>query len=179
MTQILKLLSCGWKIKRFAISKLKIELHWEIFKIAIGKLQPKMWDNVNIITIFTNHCILTSIPITNIIYSIMNLRKTSTTPSCSGLLPAQKSIIIIQCNSVPGVTFPHTLLKMNFYYSHRFIRKNTLNWYITCHGYNNNQQSPFIGVKKLIDFFNNPLLDNGGSEIKFTYYHRNFKKEIS
>ena len=55
---------------------------------------------------------------------ILTITKTSTTPSCSGPLPPLK----IQCNSVPGVAFPHTMLKMNFYYSHRFIReKNTLN----------------------------------------------------
>ena len=42
--------------------------------------------------------------------------KTSTTPSCSGPIPAQKS----RGNSVLGVIFSHTIPKMDFHYSHRF-----------------------------------------------------------
>jgi len=42
--------------------------------------------------------------------------KTSTTPSCSGPIPAQMS----RGNSVPGVIFSHTMPKMDFHYSHRF-----------------------------------------------------------
>jgi len=37
-----------------------------------------------------------------------------------------------------------------FHYSHRFSwEKNTLNWYITCHGYINIHHSNFIGSKKI------------------------------
>ena len=42
--------------------------------------------------------------------------KTSTTPSCSGPIPAQK----LRGNSVLGVIFSHTIPKMDFCYSHRF-----------------------------------------------------------
>ena len=42
--------------------------------------------------------------------------KTSTTPSCSGPIPAQKS----RCNSVLGVVFSHTMHRMDFHYSHCF-----------------------------------------------------------
>ena len=42
--------------------------------------------------------------------------KTSTTPSCSGSIPAQKS----RGDSVLGVVFSHTMPKMDFRYSHRF-----------------------------------------------------------
>ena len=42
--------------------------------------------------------------------------KTSTTPSCSGPIPAQKS----RGNSVLGVVFSNTMPKKDFRYSHRF-----------------------------------------------------------
>ena len=42
--------------------------------------------------------------------------KKSTTPSCSGQIPAQK----LWTNSVLGVVFYHTMLKMDFHCSHRF-----------------------------------------------------------
>ena len=45
-----------------------------------------------------------------------NKQKTSTTPSCSGPIPAQKS----RCKSVLGVLFSDTMPKMDFHYSHRF-----------------------------------------------------------
>ena len=48
-------------------------------------------------------------------------RKTSTTPSCSGLILAQK----IRGNSVPGAAFSHTMPNMDFYYSHRFSWEKT------------------------------------------------------
>ena len=52
--------------------------------------------------------------------------------SLCGPIPAQKSL----GNSELGVVFSHTMPKMDFHYSHRFSwEKNTLNWYITCHGY--------------------------------------------
>ena len=51
---------------------------------------------------------------------------------------------------VIGVVFSHTMPKMDCYHSHHFSwEKNTLNWYITCHGYINNHQSPFIGPIKI------------------------------
>ena len=43
-------------------------------------------------------------------------KETSTTPSCSGPIPAQKS----WGNSVLGVIFFHTIPKMDVRYSHRF-----------------------------------------------------------
>ena len=43
-------------------------------------------------------------------------QKTSTTQSCRGPIPAQKS----RGNSVPGVVFSHTMPKMDSRYSHRF-----------------------------------------------------------
>ena len=42
--------------------------------------------------------------------------ETSTTPSCSGPIAAQKS----RGNSVPGAVFSHKMPKMDFHYSHRF-----------------------------------------------------------
>ena len=47
--------------------------------------------------------------------------KTSTTPSCSGPITAQKS----RGNSVLGVIFSHTMPKMDFRYSHRFSWEKT------------------------------------------------------
>ena len=41
---------------------------------------------------------------------------TSTTPSCSGPIPAQK----LRGNSVLGVVFSNKMHKMDFHYSHRF-----------------------------------------------------------
>ena len=41
---------------------------------------------------------------------------TSTTPSCSGQIPAQKP----RANSVPGDIFSHLMFEMNFYHFHRF-----------------------------------------------------------
>ena len=48
---------------------------------------------------------------------------TSTTPSCSGPIPAQKS----RGNSVHvlGVVFSHTMSKMDFHYSHHFSWEKT------------------------------------------------------
>ena len=66
---------------------------------------------------------------------------TSTTPSCSGPVLAQKS----RGNSVLGVVFSHTIPKMDFHFSQRFsweINTKSLNWYITCHGYINIHHSP-------------------------------------
>ena len=48
--------------------------------------------------------------------SIVIVRRTSTTPSCSGPIPAQKS----RGNSVLRVVFSHTISKMDVHYSHRF-----------------------------------------------------------
>ena len=42
--------------------------------------------------------------------------QTSTTPSCSGPIPAQKS----RANSVPGDIFSHLMFEMNLYHFHRF-----------------------------------------------------------
>ena len=42
--------------------------------------------------------------------------ETSTTPSCSGPIPTQKS----RANSVPGAIFSTLMFEMNFYYFHRF-----------------------------------------------------------
>ena len=84
---------------------------------------------------------LTKTPTTN-----QSVQKTSTTLSCSGPIPAQES----RGNSRLGVVFSHTIPKMDFRYSHRFSwEKNTLNWYITCHGYINIHHSPFIGPIKI------------------------------
>ena len=55
----------------------------------------------------------------DIVSSILQAMKpteTSTTPSCSGPIPAQKS----RANSVPGAIFSHLMFEMNFYYFHRF-----------------------------------------------------------
>ena len=71
---------------------------------------------------------------------------TSTTPSCSELIRTQN----IWGNSVPGAILSHTMPKMDFHHSHRFSWEiNTLNWYITCHGYINIHHSPFIGPIKI------------------------------
>ena len=43
-------------------------------------------------------------------YLFLNGRTTSTTPSCSELIPAQKS----SANSVPGTVFSHRVLELNF-----------------------------------------------------------------
>ena len=43
-------------------------------------------------------------------------KETSTTPSCSGPIPAQKS----RANSVPGAIFSHLMFEMNFYHFHSF-----------------------------------------------------------
>ena len=51
----------------------------------------------------------------------LTLNLTSTTPSCSGPIPAQKS----RDNSVLGVVFSHTMPKMDFRYSHRFSWEKT------------------------------------------------------
>ena len=48
-------------------------------------------------------------------YKISTIIETSTMPSCSGPIPAQQS----RGNSVLGVVFSHTMLKMDFHYSHR------------------------------------------------------------
>ena len=42
--------------------------------------------------------------------------KTSTTPSCSGPIPAKR----LRANSVPRAVFSHQMLKMDFYYFNRF-----------------------------------------------------------
>ena len=51
----------------------------------------------------------------------LKLIRTSTTPSCSGPILAQKS----RDNSVLGVAFSHTMPKMDFRYSHRFSWEKT------------------------------------------------------
>ena len=51
------------------------------------------------------------------------LKNTSTTPSCRGPIPAQKS----QDNSVLGVVFPHMMPEMDFHYSHRLGEKKFTN----------------------------------------------------
>ena len=52
-----------------------------------------------------------------VVWKLSNIiKKTSTTPSCSGPISAQKS----WGNSVLGVVFSHTMPKMDFHYSHRF-----------------------------------------------------------
>ena len=110
-------------------------------------------------------------------WTISKNPKTSTTPSCSGPIPAKKS----RGNSVLGAVFSHTMPKMEFDYSHRFSwEKNTLNWYITCHGYINIHHSPFIGLIKINRKFRNITpLDHGGPEMKCTYFHRNCWKKIA
>ena len=50
----------------------------------------------------------------------LNILKTSTTPSCSGPIPAQKSFDKSQANSVLGDIFSHLMFEMNFYRFHRF-----------------------------------------------------------
>ena len=55
----------------------------------------------------------------DIVSSILQAMKpteTSTTPSCSGPIPAQKS----RANSVPGDIFSHLMFEMNLYHFHRF-----------------------------------------------------------
>ena len=47
---------------------------------------------------------------------IKTIKKTNTTPSCSGPIPAQKT----RGHSVLGVVFSHTMHKMDFHYSHCF-----------------------------------------------------------
>ena len=49
-------------------------------------------------------------------FCILKWTRTSTTPSCSRPIPAQKS----RGNSVLGAVFSHTMPKMDFRYSHRF-----------------------------------------------------------
>ena len=46
----------------------------------------------------------------------IDLKITSTTPSCSGPIPAQKS----QASSVSGDKFSHLMFEMIFYHLHRF-----------------------------------------------------------
>ena len=48
--------------------------------------------------------------------NVVNGKKTSTTPSRSGPIQAQKS----RGNSILGVVFSHPMPKMDFHYSHRF-----------------------------------------------------------
>ena len=94
-------------------------------------------------------CILKTFFHIVLIHLIICLWMTSTTPSCSGSIPAQNS----RGNSVLGVIFSHTMPKMDFRYSHRFSwERNTL---ITCHGYNfiNIHHSPFIGPTKMNQTF--------------------------
>ena len=43
-------------------------------------------------------------------------QQTSTTPSCSGPIPAQRS----RENSLPGAIFSHIMFEMNFYHFHSF-----------------------------------------------------------
>ena len=71
---------------------------------------------------------------------------TSTTPSCSRPITAQK----IRDKLVPGAVFFHNMPKMDFFKINLIVLvgKNTLNWYITCHGYINNYQSSFTGPIK-------------------------------
>ena len=47
---------------------------------------------------------------------LIKKENTSTTPSCSGPIPSQKS----RANSVPGIIFFHLVFEMNFNYFHRF-----------------------------------------------------------
>ena len=54
--------------------------------------------------------------ITLSVVALMGTYGTSTIPSCSGPIPAQK----LRGNSVPGVVFSQTMPKMDFRYSHRF-----------------------------------------------------------
>ena len=52
----------------------------------------------------------------NITFFRLNVNKTSTTPSCSVPIPAQKS----RGNSVLGVVFSHRMPEKDFRYSYRF-----------------------------------------------------------
>ena len=103
------------------------------------------------------------------IWNFVNIMMTSTTPSCSGPIPVQKS----RCKSVLGVP---RCPKWIFIILIVLVEKNTLNWYITCHGYINIHHSPFICPIKINRKF---WKDHEGSEIKFTYFHRNCWKKIA
>ena len=93
----------------------------------------------------------------------LTLVYTSTTPSCSRPIPTQKS----RGNSVLGVLFSHTMPKKDFRYSHRFSwEKNTLNWYITYHGYINIHLCVFL----LICLRKYPFLPHIGLKYQYDYY---------
>ena len=70
---------------------------------------------------------------------------------------------------------------MVFHYSHRFSwEKNTLNCYITCHGYINIHHSTAIPpIKNIRKFWKIAPLDHEGPEMKCTYFHRNCWKRIA
>ena len=70
-------------------------------------------------------------------------RKTSTTPSCNGPIPAQR-IWGNFCTRAQGCIFPHNAQNGFLRFPSFSFVKSTLNWYITCHGYFNNHQSPFM-----------------------------------
>ena len=67
------------------------------------------WDSYNIQANFKKSAVSQKIKIT------------STTPSCSGPIPARKS----RCKSELGVLFSDTMPKMDFHYSHRFSWEKT------------------------------------------------------
>ena len=78
----------------------------QILQFDLNKLQ--IWSENNKMEFHPGKCQL--LRITN------KIKKTSTTPSCSGPIPAQKS----RGNSVLGVVFSHIMPKKDFRYSYRF-----------------------------------------------------------
>ena len=97
---------------------------------------------------------------------------TTTTPSCSGPILAQQFGVI----QYQGLYFPTQFPKWIVIIPFVLVGKNTLDWYITCHGYINNHRSPFIGPIKMYRKFEKlPSLDSGHPEMKcllFSYFHR-------
>ena len=91
------------------------------FPIIHSKLMSNMYVFLHIHSIILDtHLFCFAITTCNVnakfYRELQDIVKTSTTPSCSGPIPAQKS----RGNSVLGVVFSHTMPKMDFRYSHRF-----------------------------------------------------------
>ena len=94
-------------------------LEW-VIKSYLNSKSPKSRNKSPKMSHFKHILDITAIlPLHRITFLIVTY--TSTTPRCSGPIPAQKS----RGNSVLGVVFSHTMPKMDFHYSHRFSGERT------------------------------------------------------
>ena len=108
---------CFTAAKQISYCNTKVTLNdwfelWLLLLYTSIFLRPKKWLFVSSNSADNKKSALT------IFFSVFFFKEllTSTTPSCSGPIPAQKSL----GNSVLGVVFSHTMPKMDFRYSHRF-----------------------------------------------------------